>query len=184
VRPTILIGTAAQPGAFSEPIVREMAEYVERPIIFPLSNPTSKSEATPADLIAWTAGRAIIATGSPFPDVSFDGRVLRNNQCNNVLIFPGVGLGVLASGARRVTDAMFVAATRALSELSPATRSAAAMLFPPLEQVRQISRYVALAVAAEAQRAGLAEPTTPDELARRVDALIWVPRYLPLRRKS
>jgi malate dehydrogenase (oxaloacetate-decarboxylating) len=109
--------------------------------------------------------------------------VFRNNQCNNVLIFPGVGLGVIASGARRVTDAMFVAAAHALSELSPAAHDSAAMLFPPLEHVRQVSRYVALAVGAEAQRFGLAEPTTPDELARRVDALIWAPRYLRLKRK-
>jgi malate dehydrogenase (oxaloacetate-decarboxylating) len=183
VRPTILIGTSGQPGAFSGPIVREMAQYLERPIIFPLSNPTSKSEATPADLIDWTAGRAIIATGSPFPDVWFDDHVIHNNQCNNVLIFPGVGLGVLASGARRVTDAMFVTAAHALSKLSPAAHSSAALLFPPLEQARQVSRHVALAVAAEAQRAGLAESTTPDELARRVDALIWEPRYRPIRRK-
>jgi malate dehydrogenase (oxaloacetate-decarboxylating) len=183
VRPTILSGTAAQPGAISEPIVREMAEYVERPIIFPLSNPPSKSEATPADLTAWTAGRAIVATGSPFPDVAFDGHVIRGSQCNNMLIFPGVGLGVLASGAMRVSDTMFVAAARALSELSPAARDPAASLFPPLEQVRDVSRHVALAVGAEAQWAGLAEPTAPDELARRVDALIWRPRYLPLKRK-
>ncbi len=183
VRPTVLIGTAAQAGAFSESIVRDMAGYVERPIIFPLSNPTSKSEATPADLIVWTDGRAIIATGSPFPDVWFNGHVFRNNQCNNVLIFPGMGLGVLASGARRVTDALFVAAARALSELAPAARDATAMLFPPLEQVRQVSRYVALAVGIEAQRSGLAEPTTADELGRRVDALTWLPRYPRLMRK-
>jgi malate dehydrogenase (oxaloacetate-decarboxylating) len=120
VRPTILIGTSAQPGAFSEPIIRTMAQRVERPIIFPLSNTTSKSEAAPADLFAWTEGRAIVATGSPFPDARVGGRVFRNSQCNNVFIFPGVGLGVIAAGARRVTDAMFVAAARALSELSPA----------------------------------------------------------------
>jgi malate dehydrogenase (oxaloacetate-decarboxylating) len=184
VRPTILIGTAAQPGAFTEPIVREMAQHAERPIIFPLSNPTSKSEAAPNDLIAWTAGRAIVASGSPFPDVSFGGRVFRNSQCNNVLIFPGVGLGVLAAGARRVTDAMFVAAARVLSELSPARRDPTASLYPPLSQVRQVSRQVALAVGAEAQRAGLAEPTSPEELARRVDAAMWAPRYARLRRKS
>ena len=137
-----------------------------------------------ADLIVWTGGRAIVATGSPFPNVWLNDRVFRNDQCNNVLIFPGVALGVLASGARRVTDAMFVAAACALSELSPAARDPNAMLFPPLEQVRQVSRHVALAVAAEAQRAGLAEPIAPDELARRVDALIWVPRYPRLKRKN
>jgi malate dehydrogenase (oxaloacetate-decarboxylating) len=184
LRPTILIGTSAQPGIFSEPIVREMARHVERPIIFPLSNPTSKSEATPADLIAWTEGRAIVATGSPFPDVRFDGRVFHNSQCNNVLIFPGVGLGVLAAGARRVTDAMFVAAAHTLSKLSPARQDPAASLYPPLEQVRQVARQVALAVGAEAQRAGLAEATAPDELERRVDATMWSPRYVRLRRKS
>jgi malate dehydrogenase (oxaloacetate-decarboxylating) len=189
VRPTILIGTAAQPGAFSEPVVREMARAVERPIIFPLSNPTSRSEAAPADLLAWTDGRALVATGSPFPDVQDGGRTIHIGQCNNVFIFPGVGLGVLASGARRVTDAMFVAAARALSEHSPTRRNADegqadphASLFPILERVRDVSRDVALAVGADAQRAGLAEPTTLEELARRVDATMWTPRYARLRR--
>jgi malate dehydrogenase (oxaloacetate-decarboxylating) len=184
VRPTILIGTSAQPGAFSEPIVRAMAQQVERPIIFPLSNPTSRSEAVPADLIAWTGGRAIVATGSPFPNVSFGGRVFPTSQCNNVFIFPGVGLGVIAAGARRVTDAMFVAAARALSELSPARTDPTVSLYPPLEHVREVSRHVALAVGAEAQRAGLAEPTSVAELARRVDAAMWTPRYVRLRRNS
>jgi malate dehydrogenase (oxaloacetate-decarboxylating) len=184
VRPTILIGTSAQAGIFSEPIIREMARYVERPIIFPLSNPTSKSEAAPADLIAWTEGRAIVATGSPFPDVRFDGRVFNNSQCNNVLIFPGVGLGILAAGARHVTDAMFVAAAHALSELSPALNDPTASLYPPMDQVRRVARQVALAVGAEAQRAGMAEVTAPEELERRVEATMWSPHYMRLKRKS
>jgi malate dehydrogenase (oxaloacetate-decarboxylating) len=189
VRPTILIGTAAQPGAFSEQVVREMAGSVERPIIFPLSNPTSRSEAAPADLIAWTDGRALVATGSPFPDVHYGGRTIHIGQCNNVFIFPGVGLGVIASGARRVTDSMFVAAAWALSKHSPVRRNPGGeqgdpqpSLFPMLERVREVSRDVALAVGAEAQRAGLAEPTTPQELAQRVDATMWTPRYARLRR--
>src|SRR5262249_8510315 len=128
LRPTTLIGAAAQPGAFTQDIVEEMARHVARPIIFPLSNPTSRSEAKPVDLLAWTSGRAIIATGSPFADApqssaGEDAGVLRPRkigQCNNVYIFPGVGLGVIASGARRIKQEMFVAAARALSEMSPA----------------------------------------------------------------
>jgi malate dehydrogenase (oxaloacetate-decarboxylating) len=184
VHPTILIGTSAQPSAFTEPIIREMAHHVARPIIFPLSNPTSHSEAAPADLIAWTKGRALVATGSPFPDVHYGGRTIHIGQCNNVFIFPGMGMGVIASGARRVTDSMFVAAARALSEHSPVRHDHAASLYPPLEQVRQVSRHVALAVGAEAQRAGLAEPASPEELARRVDAAMWTPRYMRLTHKG
>lgn len=177
VRPTALIGTAAQPGAFTEEIVREMASHVARPIIFPLSNPTSKSEAVPAALLAWTEGRALIATGSPFAPVSYDGHEMRIGQCNNAFIFPGVGLGVIATGARRVTDAMFVAAAEALSELSPARLDPSASLFPALEDVRTVSCRVALAVGIEAQRAGLAEPTSPEELEHRIVTTMWEPRY-------
>ncbi len=184
VQPTVLIGTAAQPGAFTKEIVREMARHAERPIIFPLSNPTSKSEAAPADLIAWTDGRALVATGSPFPPVRHAGRLINIGQCNNAFIFPGVGLGVLASKARRVTNAMFVAAAQALSEHSPARRDPTASLFPALEDVREVSRRVALAVGAEAQRTGLAEATSPEELARRVEATMWTPRYLRLRHRA
>lgn len=181
-RPTVLIGTAAEAGAFSEEIVREMARHVERPIIFPLSNPTSKSEAVPADLLAWTEGRALVATGSPFAPVSYGGRTFTIGQCNNVFIFPGVGLGVIASAARRVTDAMFVAAARALSSFAPSRVDPAASLFPSVDDVRTVSQAVALAVAAEAQRAGLAPTCAPDELERRVASKMWTPQYLPLRK--
>lgn len=184
VHPTILIGTSAQPGAFTEGIVREMARHVERPIIFPLSNPTAKSEAVPADIINWTEGRALVATGSPFPDVTYDGRTIRIGQCNNAFIFPGLGLGVIVSGARRITDKMFLAAARALSELAPSRHDPSAALYPSPEEVRVVSRHVALAVATEAQRDGLAEKTSPEELERRLDQKMWRPRYPRLKRSK
>jgi malate dehydrogenase (oxaloacetate-decarboxylating) len=177
VHPTILIGTSAQPGAFSEAIVRDMAAAVRRPIILPLSNPTSKSEAVPVDLIKWTDGRALIATGSPFPAVIHQGRSMRIGQCNNAFVFPGVGLGVIASGARRVTDEMFVAAARALSNWSPARQDPTDSLYPRLEVVRDVARDVALAVAIEAQHAGVAPEMAPEELTRRVKAKMWDPVY-------
>ena len=179
VKPTILIGTSAQSGAFTEEIVREMAAFAERPIVFPLSNPTSKSEATPADLVDWTEGRAIIATGSPFTPVDYKGRVIRFGQCNNSFIFPGVGLGVIASGARRVTDAMFVAAARVLSDFAPVLHDPKAPLYPPLEQVREVSFKVALAVADEAQRTGLAEVDL-ENLEQLVSTKMWKPDYVRL----
>jgi malate dehydrogenase (oxaloacetate-decarboxylating) len=182
VRPTILIGTSAQAGAFNEEVVREMARHVERPVIFPLSNPTSKSEATPRDLINWTEGRALVATGSPFPEVEFGGRLIRAGQCNNSFIFPGVGLGVIAAGARRVTDEMFVAAARVLAQMSPALKDASAPLYPRLEDVREVSRRVAVAVGLEAQRTGLARETTLEELESRVERTMWTPHYVPFRR--
>ena len=181
VHPTILIGTSGQAGAFNEAIVREMASHVERPVIFPLSNPTSKSEATPADLLAWTEGRALVATGSPFPPVSYGGRSIRIGQCNNAFIFPGVGLGIIASGASRVTDTMFSAAARVLSEFAPALTDPDAPLYPPLERVREISRKVALAVGAEAVRAGLSSLRNLESLESEVTDRMWTPRYLPLR---
>ena len=184
IKPTILIGTSGQRGAFSEEIVREMAKHVERPVIFPLSNPTSKSEATPSELLKWTEGRALIATGSPFPPVNYEGRLIKVGQCNNVFIFPGVGLGVIASGADRVTDAMFSAAARVLSEFSPALNDADLPLYPPLETVREISRRVAVAVGVEAQRAGLTKTTSLDELERNVRDKMWSPHYILLRRTA
>jgi malate dehydrogenase (oxaloacetate-decarboxylating) len=181
-RPTILIGTAAQPQAFTEEIVREMARHVARPMIFPLSNPTSKSEALPVDLIEWTEGRALIATGSPFDDVEYGGRRIRIGQCNNAYIFPGVGLGVIAARARRVSDAMFIAAARTLSELAPVRRDPTLALLPPLVEVREVAKRVAVAVAMQAQRDGLADALAEDELMRRIEATMWTPEYLPYRR--
>jgi malate dehydrogenase (oxaloacetate-decarboxylating) len=181
VKPTILIGTSGQGGAFSEDIVREMAKHVERPVIFPLSNPTSKSEATPSDLLQWTQGRALIATGSPFAPVSYEGRLIKVGQCNNVFIFPGVGLGVIASGADRVTDAMFSAAAHVLSEFSPALSDPNGPLFPPLEAVREISYRVAIAVGNEAMRSGLTRSMSVDSLEHSVANNMWIPRYVPIK---
>jgi malate dehydrogenase (oxaloacetate-decarboxylating) len=180
LHPTILIGTSGQRGAFTEEAVREMARHVDRPVIFPLSNPTSKSEATPTELLNWTDGRALIATGSPFPPVNYKGRLIEIGQCNNAFIFPGVGLGVIASGARRVTDAMFSAAARVLSEFAPALHDPDSPLFPRLERVREISYRVALAVGAEAVRAGLTS-TTLDSLETAVTNKMWKAQYHPLK---
>ena len=183
VHPTILIGTSGQHGAFTEKIVREMAKHVERPVIFPLSNPTSKSEATPADLLEWTDGRALVATGSPFAPVTYEGRSIQIGQCNNAFIFPGVGLGVIVSGARRVTDTMFSAAARVLSEFSPVLNHPDGALFPSLSRVREISYRVALAVGTEALRAGLTT-TSIDSLESAVADKMWIPRYVPLKHLS
>jgi malate dehydrogenase (oxaloacetate-decarboxylating) len=184
VHPTILIGTAAQAGAFTEPVVREMARHVAHPIIFPLSNPTSKSEAVPADLIAWTEGRALIATGSPFPDVSYCGRTLSPGQCNNMFIFPGMGLGILAAQARQVTNTMFLAAAHALSAYVAANQSLTASLYPSIEMVRDVARRVAVAVGLAAQQEGVAEPMPPEVLEQRVKATMWVPSYPQFTYKS
>lgn len=182
VRPTVLIGTAAQPGAFSEHIIVELARHVERPIIFPLSNPTAKSEATPAHLLQWTGGRALIATGSPFPPVAVDGRTVEIGQCNNIFIFPGVGLGVVAAGAMRIPDELFLAAATALSELAPSRADSAAALYPAIHEARAVARHVALAVAEAAQQAGLAPSASREHLQRRLDETMWTPAYRPIRR--
>jgi malate dehydrogenase (oxaloacetate-decarboxylating) len=184
VHPTILIGTSAQPGAFTDDIVRDMAQHVKRPIIFPLSNPSSKSEAHPQDLIAWTEGRALVATGSPFSPVKYNGRTIPIGQCNNMFIFPGVGLGVIAAQAHFVKDAMFIAAARALSDCSPARNDPKASLYPRIEDVREVARRVALAVGKSAQQAGVAEQTSEEELERHITATMWTPQYPRLKRKG
>jgi malate dehydrogenase (oxaloacetate-decarboxylating) len=184
VRPTVLIGTSGQPGMFTEAMVKSMARHVDRPAIFPLSNPTSRSEATPADLLAWTEGRALVATGSPFDDVVQGGRRFPIAQCNNSYIFPGLGQGVIASGARRVTDAMFLAAARALASASPAWTDPTQPLLPPLDQIVSVSLRVAAAVAEEAQAEGLTAPASAEELERTIAARWWEPRYRRMRPKG
>lgn len=181
--PTILIGISGQPGLFTEEIVREMARHTPRPIVFPLSNPNSHSEANPKDLLEWTDGRAIVATGSLFPDVLFRGERIQVAQCNNSYVFPAIGLGVLASQAQRVTDGMFMAAAEALSETSPALRDSKAPLLPPLEKIHEVTRYIAWAVALQAQRDGVAERSSPEALEARMAANFWVPAYPVLRRR-
>jgi malate dehydrogenase (oxaloacetate-decarboxylating) len=158
-----------------------MVRHVDRPIVFPLSNPTSRSEATPADLVAWTEGRALIATGSPFPPVSLREEMLPISQCNNVYVFPGLGLGVIASKAKRVTDEMVLAAAQALSACTKNRDEVPARLLPPLDQVREVTRQVALAVGAQAQRQGVAPQVATADWERLVDEAVWEPRYQPLR---
>jgi malate dehydrogenase (oxaloacetate-decarboxylating) len=176
-RPTILIGLSTAAGAFTEPIVREMAANVRRPIIFPLSNPTSRSEADPADVARWTDGRALVATGSPYPPMDVDGASVPVAQCNNVFIFPAVGLGVVASQATRVTDGMLQAAASALGELSPALTNGRASLLPPVAKLRDAAVHVASAVAIAAVGEGVAPPAREDALRARVAASQWTPAY-------
>jgi malate dehydrogenase (oxaloacetate-decarboxylating) len=174
-RPTMLIGTSTQPGAFTEAIVTEMAAHTRRPIIMPLSNPTSHSEARPDDLVAWTGGRALIATGSPFDPVVYQGVRYQIAQANNALIFPGLGLGVTVSRARRVSDGMLAAAADALAGLSDATLPGAALL-PPVTSLRAVSAAVAAAVARAAQAEGLAGVPLEDP-DRQVREAMWTPAY-------
>jgi len=181
VRPTALIGVTGQPGLFTEDVIRTLARHVERPILLPLSNPTAQCEASPADLVAWTEGRALVATGSPFPGVAYQGRTIPISQCNNAYVFPGLGLGVIASGARRVTDEMFLAAARVLSDGAPTQTGFDAPLLPPLKEIRALSRRIALAVGLEAQRQGLARRISLQEWEQLLDTSQWEPRYRPMR---
>jgi len=177
----VLIGVTGNAGTFSEQAVREMARHVARPVIFPLSNPTSRSEAVPQDLIEWTEGRALIGTGSPFPNSSWNGKPVATAQTNNAYIFPGVGLGVIAGDAVRVTDAMFMAAAKTLAGLSPAKHGENRLL-PPVNALRSVARAIAVAVAKQAQEDGVAQPLADEELSRRIDAHVWEPVYRPYRR--
>jgi len=181
VRPTVLIGVSGQRGAFTEDVVRALAAGGDRPVIFPLSNPTSKSEATPADLMNWTDGRALIGTGSPFAPVRWKRRPVPVDQTNNSYIFPGLGLGVLAVNARRVTDGMFMAAAVRLAELSPARSGKSARLLPPVSEIRSVSFAIAKVVAHQAIRDGVAEAVDERTLEGQIRKNIWQPAYLPYR---
>jgi malate dehydrogenase (oxaloacetate-decarboxylating) len=177
IETTILIGLSTVGGAFTEAIVREMARKVQRPIIFPLSNPTDKSEAKADELIRWTDGRALVATGSPFAPVRYGTRTIPIAQCNNVYIFPAMGLGLVASGARRVTDAMMLAAAQALADNSPALQDPSASLLPALTEIRRVAGQIAVAVGMQAQKEGHAPKLTAAKLRQRVAVAQWMPVY-------
>jgi malic enzyme len=177
VAPTVLVGTSAIAGAFSELAVREMAARAERPIVLPLSNPTANSEATPADVLAWSDGRALVATGSPFPPVEIGQSSRPVGQANNVFVFPGVGLGAIVARAREVTDRMFLVAATELAGAVPAERLSRGALYPPLADLRAISRRIAIAVARCARDQGLARITSDEEIEAEVDSAIWMPEY-------
>jgi malate dehydrogenase (oxaloacetate-decarboxylating) len=180
--PTVLIGTSGQAQAFTEPVVRPMAKNVKRPVIFPLSNPTERSEATPVDLEAWTEGRAVIATGSPFPPLKRGAKEFRIDQNNNAYVYPGIGLGAIAVRARRISDGMFLAAANTIAAQSPAKRDPHANLLPPLLEIRKLSFAVALAVARQAQKEGCAEALSEEQTVAAINAKMWQPVYAPYRR--
>jgi malic enzyme len=177
VRPTVLIGTSGEPRTFTEDVVRAMARAVERPLVFPMSNPTSKSEAVPADVIAWSEGRALVATGSPFEPVSWRGRTIAIGQGNNAFVFPGVGLGVLVSGTREVTESMFAAAAERLAGEVGAAELAAGSLFPSVRDIRRVSARVAAAVVREARERGLGRAIPDEDIPRAVAEAMWEPAY-------
>jgi len=179
VKPAVLIGVSGTPGVFGEDVITEMAQHIDRPIILALSNPTSSSEVTPKAALRWTDGRAIVATGSPFAPVEYDGVEHRVGQANNVFIFPGVGLGVVTVKAREVTDRMFLAGAYALADQVSDDLLALGQIYPDIDDVRAVSRAVAIAVAREAIEEGVADPV--DTLEELIDAEMWTPEYLPYR---
>jgi malate dehydrogenase (oxaloacetate-decarboxylating) len=183
-KPDILIGVSGQPGLFTEEIIREMHKHTKRPIVMPLSNPTSRVEATPADIIAWTDGAALVATGSPFSPVTWKGKTYPIAQCNNSYIFPGIGLGVIASGASRVTDSMLMTASRALADCSPLANDGEGPVLPEIKDIQGVSKLIAIEVGKAAQLAGVAVVTSEDVLSKAVSNNFWLPQYRHYRRTS
>jgi malic enzyme len=180
-RPTILLGTSGTPGVFTEAVVRAMANVNDRPVVFPLSNPTSKSECTAEQAVTWSDGRAIVATGSPFPPVTFDGRTHRIGQGNNSFIFPGVGLGLWVGKVRRVTDGMFLDAAKALADQVTQEDLASGAVYPQLTRIRSCSRAVACAVIRRAVAEGHAAHAAAERVDAAVAAAMWTPEYRPIR---
>ena len=184
IKPTALIGCSAQTGAFSQDIIQTMAKTCKRPIIFPLSNPDEKCEAKPVDILKWTEGRALIATGTAFPAIEYQNRLVEIAQCNNALVFPGVGLGVLAVGAKKLSKNMIWAASQALSEFSPSKKDSFLPLLPSLEEAQNVAKEIARAVAKSAISEGLARHKNQKEVDKHIEARFWEPRYLPFKKKS
>lgn len=183
-KPTVLIGVSGQPGLFDEKLIRAMCHDCKRPIIMPLSNPTSKVEALPEDIITWTEGSAIVATGSPFPPVSYKGQLYPIAQCNNSYIFPGIGLGVLASNARKITDGMLMAASLALADLSPLAIDGKGALLPDINDIQKVSKEIAMRVGKKAQAEGVAIMVSEQALAESIKSNYWRPQYRMYKRTS
>lgn len=179
VKPTVLIGVSGQAGAFTESAVREMAKHTPRPVIFPLSNPTSRSEATPQDLMAWTEGRALIGTGTAFAPVNVGGKTIHIAQTNNSYIFPGLALGIVASRAKHVSDSMVKAAAQELVRHLPTLKDKQASLLPPLSDARRLGQLIGLAVGIQAIKDGQAQVSDEDSLNRELQANVWEPAYEP-----
>ncbi|QJT82108.1 NAD-dependent malic enzyme [Kosakonia sp. MUSA4] len=184
VHPNVLIGVSGQPGLFSEEIVKEMHRHCSRPIIMPLSNPTSRAEAQPRDLIEWTQGAALIATGSPFEPVFYQDESYEIAQCNNAYIFPGLGLGILAGKLTRVTDTMLSVASKTLSAFSPLANTEKGGLLPPVEIIEAVSKAIALKVAHAGQQEGVGPMMSEEELTTRLDNIYWDARYKAYKRAS
>ena len=175
--PTVIVGTTGQPGVFDEELMRAMAAHAERPLVMALSNPTSKTEGVPADIVAWTRGRALVATGSPFEPVPYEGRSIPVSQCNNVYVFPGVGLGAILAGATRVNDAMFAAAAEALALEVTDEDLADGALYPPISDLRSISRHIAAAVARAARDTGVGDDLSDEAIEEAIDREVWDLEY-------
>jgi len=184
VKPDILIGVSGQAGLFTEEIIREMHKHCPRPIVMPLSNPTSRVEATPQDIISWTEGMALVATGSPFAPVQWKDKTYPIAQCNNAYIFPGIGLGVISSGASRITDEMLMAASETLAEYSPLRINGEGLVLPELKDIQKVSRAIAFAVGKMAQQQGVAVKTSAEALQQAIDDNFWEPKYRNYRRTS
>lgn len=183
-KPTVLLGVSTAHKAFNEEVVKEMLKHVERPIIFPLSNPLSKSEADPEDLYSWTKGKAIVATGTKYPTVNYGGKMFEIGQCNNCFVFPAMGLACIAIGTKKITDGMFLAAAKELAKHSPALKDPTKSLFPHFEHVRKVTKAVALEVAKEAQKEGLVKKRSDEEIQALIEDNFWEPAYAKLQRKK
>ena len=183
-KPTIIIGCSTVHGAFNEKIIKEMLTYTKHPLVFPMSNPTSRSEAEPADVLAWSNGQALLATGSPFEPVNYRGKPITIAQANNAYVFPGVGLGVIAAKATRVTDAMLMAAADTLSDCAPAMHDKSASLLPDLNEVQSVSKKIALAVAEKAREEGVVGVANHVDLKKKIEEIFWEPKYYPYQKSK